>query len=111
MSRRVLRYEVPVDDQWHRVDLDVHDYIVHVASRRADTVEFWATEPVDIRRTDTGGGEFVAINYTATAPSRGAYEYRVFGTGHEVEDGIYVGSAITAGGALVWHLFRREVQP
>lgn len=34
--------------------------------------------------------------------------FRVFGTGHEVPGGwMYVGTAITHGGALVWHVFKK----
>lgn len=107
MTRSVLRYEVPVDDGWHQID--TLDDVVHVASRRADVVEFWATEPVLVRRTDTGNCDFVSATYAAAPASRQAWEYRVFGTGHPVDDGLYVGTALVAGGALVWHLFKREV--
>lgn len=105
-ERRVLRHEVPVDDAWHRVD---HAYsIVRVGCRQADVVEFWATENVGVRRVDTGNAEFISAEYVTAPLSRRAWEYRVFGTGHPV-DGLYVGTAVAPSGALVWHLFRREV--
>lgn len=108
-GQRVLRYEVPVDDQWHRID-HLED-IVHVDCRYADVVEFWATDPVSVRRVDTGNADFVSATYTAAPSSKRRWEYRVFGTGQTDVDGLYVGTALTASGALVWHLFRREVQP
>lgn len=88
---RVLRYEVPVDDEWHTITL--RSTILCVASRDPRVVELWAV--------DSDGAE----------PER-PYEYRVFGTGHLLPFRIgdpaeHVGTAITAGGSLVWHLFRR----
>lgn len=108
-SSQVLRYEVPVDDQWHRID--ALDDIVHVGCRRAESVEFWATDPVTVRRVDTGGCDFISAQYLPAPPKkRRMWEYRVFGTGHPAY-GLYVGTALAPAGGLVWHLFRREVQP
>jgi hypothetical protein len=84
-----LRYEVPVDDQWHRID-HLQD-VVHVDCRDADVVEFWATDPV------------------AVSAIKRHWEYRVFGTGQPDVEGSYVGTALSPSGLLVWHLFRREV--
>lgn len=82
---RILRYEVPVDDEWHHVH--AHDPL-YVGCRRTDIVEFWAWEIPD------------------SAP---VYrEYRVVGTGHHVEEAVqYIGTAIAPGGSLVWHLVQR----
>jgi hypothetical protein len=104
-----LRYEVPVDDKWHRID-HLED-VVHVDCRNVDVVEFWATDPVSVRRVDTGDAKLISATYTAERSSGQRWEYRVFGTGHPDVDGLYVGTALAAGGVLVWHLFRREVQP
>ena len=82
MNTRVLRYEVPVDDQWHTHRLQGD--IVHVAARRPDVVEIWAEHHG---------------NKTFEVERR----FRVFGTGHPA-DGVHIGTAIAAGGALVWHL-------
>lgn len=89
-DRRVLRYEIPVDDQWHVLDLP-RGPIVHVASRRPDVVEFWAIDAAD----------------GITLPPRA---FRVFGTGQPLPPaaGKHIGTAITAGGALVWHLMERD---
>lgn len=81
---RVLRYEIPVDDCWHR--LLPSGPILHVATRRPDVVEVWAA---------SGQPDIVR-------------ELRVFGTGQPIPDGaIYVGTAIVPGGAFVWHLMER----
>lgn len=85
---RVLRYEVPVDDQEHSVTLG---RIVHVASRSPETVEVWALDGAQHSRT-----------------------FPVFGTGQPVPDPYgweHVGTALVGPlpwpvlGPLVWHLF------
>lgn len=87
MTKRVLRTEVPVDDQWHQIE--VGQGIVHVVTRRPEVVEVWFlsddTKPPLVRTM------------------------RVFGTGQDLPDEPlrYLGSAVTAGGSLVWHLFRK----
>lgn len=79
---RIFRYEVPVDDQWH--DIDLCGDILHVDTRGMDVVEFWALHQGGARR-----------------PRR----LRVFGTGHPLPPGVtHVGTAVVSGGALVWHL-------
>lgn len=92
MSRRVLRYEVPVDDQWHRIDSPGRR-VGPIAARNPGVVEFWAVQS-DWPHGVDGTGEF-----------------RVFGTGHVIDDdhAAYVGTTLAADGALVWHLFKRDV--
>ncbi len=91
-DRRVLRYEVPVDDQWHRIRCPGE--VRHVAARQVDVVEFWAvTGPWIGRGVDR--------------------EFRVYATGQPIPAsrvrGLwYEGGAITPDGALVWHLFSRS---
>jgi hypothetical protein len=88
VTAQILRYEVPVDDQWHMLTLP--GPIVHVATRRPEVVEVWAT-------TD-GFGSY-------------EYELRVYGTGQPYPAGngevCHVGTAIAPGGGLVWHLMQR----
>lgn len=80
--RSVFRYEVPVDDAWHTVELPGE--IRHVASRRRGVVELWA---------DTDG-----------PPT--ARRLRAYGTGHPVPAGVvYRGTALD--GPLVWHLWEQ----
>jgi hypothetical protein len=86
MSERVIRrYEVPVDDRWHTVPLT--GPIIYVGSRSPGIVELWAISDSQL-------------------PQR-AHKYRVFGAGLPLpaEAGSHVGTALAAGGALVWHLF------
>lgn len=91
MKRSVWKLSVRVDDAWHLVSLPIGAEIVHVACQRGvvSEVNFWAV--VD------------------TAAPQVARVFRVFGTGHTIEDirASYVGTALTAGGDLVWHLFER----
>jgi hypothetical protein len=87
--RRVLRYEVSVDDQWHRIEYP--GTVVHVDARNPRIVEFWTVDD-------------------PYWPVTNCREFRVHGTGHPIDhDGDWVGTAVTAGGALVWHLFVRTV--
>lgn len=83
----IHRYEVPVDDQWHALELS--GAILHVASRRPEVVEVWAlVAGPEMRR-----------------------EFRVFGTGQPLPEDIdvhmYRGTALAADGRLVWHLWER----
>jgi hypothetical protein len=81
---RMLRYEVPVDDQWHTVTFEGEP--LYVASRDPYVVEFWAL-------------------FDTAAEARD-HRLRVYGTGHPFQEPCtYRGTAITANGALVWHLF------
>lgn len=85
---RIYRYEVPVDDDWHTIELS--GPIVHVGARKIGVVEFWA------------------VHYDRMpiqAPS-----FLVVGTGHPInrpggDDLQYVGTAPI--GDLVWHLLGR----
>lgn len=86
--KSVHRYMVPVDDQWHQLALTGDP--LYAASRDPAFVEFWA-----IARDDTEPVE---------------RWFRVYGTGHPLstdpgDRAQYVGTAITASGVLVWHLF------
>jgi hypothetical protein len=81
VSHRVLRYEVPVDDVWHPLDLP--GPIMHVAARREGVIDVWAS--------DIGPGA--------------RRVFCVFGTGHDIPDhAAYVGTAVTPSGQFVWHL-------
>jgi hypothetical protein len=82
--RAVHRYEVPVDDHAH--DIELSGPIVHVDCRNADRVEIWA----------------IADEQEPTVRT-----FRVFGTGQTLPDNAaHIGTALAGrGGALVWHLF------
>ena len=83
MSERIFRFEVPVDNQWHRLPAQ---YTLSVGSRIPGVVEFWC------RETDNND-----------------MEYRVYGTGHPIEcEFLYEGSVYDAStNSLVWHLVSR----
>ncbi len=91
-QRRILRYEVPVDSDWHVLDLP-RGPIVHVASRTPDVVEFWLLDQGD--------------DFTLTKA------FQVFGTGQPIPPvaAEHRGTAIAAGGSLVWHLMEHEPAP
>lgn len=87
MTRRVYRYELPVDDAWHELLLTSPPH--HVAARDPRTVELWALH-------DDDAPELVM-------------SFRVVGTGQElpVPATRIVGTALAAGGSLVWHVVQR----
>jgi hypothetical protein len=89
--KAIHRYEVPVDDRWHTLNLSGE--VLHVASRRPDVVEVWAVADTDGR----------------SHPRR----FCAFGTGQPLpeEPVRYVGSAFAANGALVWHLMEGGLVP
>jgi hypothetical protein len=84
--QRIYRYEVPVDEEWHKITLT--GPILHVASRESDIVEFWS--------------------WTNDHPPI-SYMFKAFGTGWPVPEIVssiqYVGTALATNG-FVWHLFR-----
>jgi hypothetical protein len=78
----IYRYEVPVDDQWHAMQLS--GPILHIDCRNPRVVELWA------------------LNSGGPTVTRG---FRVFGTGQPLPDNVgHIGTAIAPGGQLVWHL-------
>lgn len=107
--RQVLRYEVPVDDQWHVIEHA--GYVIHVSSRKRGIVEFWV---------DT-----FAYDPSSSRDSGDKHEYRIFGTGHVIPDNIdpdepekegtfydYVGSTFDGSTpSLVWHLYKKVTYP
>lgn len=88
--RRVLKWDVPVNDQPAAVGSGP---VVHIGVQGdIAVVQIWTDEtmPDDV-------------------PSVSRM-VQVFGTGHPVPaDAVHLGSVVTAGGALVWHVF--EVHP
>lgn len=87
--KHVFRAVVPVDDQWHTLELS--GPIVHVGTRGEDYIELWF------------------IDDPATEPQ--TRQFRVFGTGQTItrDTGTHIGTAITPdGGRYVWHLFERR---
>lgn len=89
MPDRILRYEIPVDDQWHRPEGMTHTPLF-VAARRLDVVELWAVHSDEVAE-------------------HGCY-YRVFGTGQPIpaRPARHVGTVLAGGGVLEWHVFERQ---
>lgn len=88
MTRRIWKYEVPVDDAWHKHYLPKPAKIVHVATQPGGfpgyhTVTFWAEVDPDSRFTVRRS-------------------FRVYGTGQDVS-GRHIGTAFD--GPFVWHLY------
>ncbi len=92
-TRSIYRFSVPIDDRWHPLRLtgDVLNVGRPPSLDRSDTeeryVELWA-----FHRDD--------------APAPEPRYFRVFGTGHAIEDpdAKYVGTSFGVGGRAVWHL-------
>lgn len=87
MSLRVLKWNVPVDDKPHEIG---GGHVLLVACQHGpESVQVWTVE-LDEPRTLLA---------------------QVFGTGQPLPGSVqaHVGSAVTAGGELVWHVF--EVRP
>jgi len=84
--KRVLKWTVGVDDKVHLIG---GGQIVHVETQ-------WqhAYHEVQVWTLEDGRGDV-------------GRHVQAFGTGHLLPDtiGAHLGSAVTAGGALVWHLF------
>jgi hypothetical protein len=88
MSRQIYRQAIPVDDNWHTLELS--GPIVHVATRGEDYIEIWF------------------LDDPAVAAETRAF--RVVGTGEPMAPAlaIHVGTAITPSGRFVWHLMEHE---
>lgn len=87
MTRRVFRYEVPVDDQPHEFKLLSNAEILHVAAVAVDLVEFWIEDYGD------------AVRLTAR-------RFQVFGTGQDLPDQAkWVGTCDRTDFSLMWHLY------
>lgn len=88
--RRVLKWTVPVDDQWHPVGAGP---VIHVASQfgYADLMQIWTVEECSVDG----------------APYQKPMGCLIVGTGHRVPDFTEsIGSMVVADGALVFHAFR-----
>ena len=88
-ERRILRWEVPIDDQDHPTN--AAGPILRAAGHREfwSVVEFWSME---------GDPDFQVASRVV----------RVFGTGQPIPDGYeWLATAERTAQGLVWHLFER----
>lgn len=84
----VWKYDVPVDDQVHVVDMPP-GFVIGVACQRPNCVTFWAE-----------------VDSDAPVASR---SFVVIGTGHIVPDeSIHLGIAFD--GPFVWHLYEVDLE-
>jgi len=87
--RRIIRWDVPVDDTAH--EFPISGPIVHVAARSPQAVTFWTIE---------SGHDPVH------------HIFQVVGTGHPYPDHWrHIGTALALDGALVWHLMLLNYDP
>lgn len=85
--KTVLKWTIPVDDEWHPVGAGP---VLHVASQfgKISEVQVWTEEVYETR-------------------SESITSATVIGTGHSVpDDADPLGSVVTSGGHLVWHVYR-----
>jgi hypothetical protein len=111
MSNVIWNYVVPVDGEG-RVIL-CHDTVLPIVEVA------WEKPPPDfVYPAGIKAGTLAALRFwTMHKEGFGAmwdethnWEFRVFGTGHEIPDEYeYLGTAPRTEHNLVWHLFRREV--
>lgn len=85
---RIYRYEVPVDDQVHSIEITGYPLFVHC--RQRDVVEFYAIEDSDVTPKPR---HFLVVGTGFTLPGK---TYRYWGT------------AVEPDGILVWHLIELE---
>ena len=84
--RQVFRNTIPVDDNWHTIE--VAGPVLHIATRGEDYVEVWFLDDSAV----------VAHDRT----------FRVYATGQVGVEGKHIGTAITPSGRFVWHLFEKS---
>jgi hypothetical protein len=90
MSKRVLKWSVPVDNGHHEIGAGK---VLHVHCQfTPELVQVW-TEESELTKGSTRLAQ-------------------VYGTGQEVPyDAAYLGTTVTGGGALVWHLYEHQHTP
>lgn len=97
MSRKIFKYEVPIDDAVHALSMPRNARIVHVEAQTksltpgnylAARCTFWAEVDPDARIVTR--------------------RFQAFGTGQEIAGGTYRGTVLI--GPLVFHLYEMEVQ-
>jgi hypothetical protein len=103
--RRVLRWDIAIDDQDH--DIDPSGPVLHVAGHRHHPtyVEVWTLDPSD----EAFWNAPIGTRLPAPGPRR---VFRVFGTGQAVPAGyVWRATAERTADGLVWHLFERTDEP
>jgi hypothetical protein len=84
-GRRMLRYEIPIDDQPHTIPLS-RDPVAVAAVKTRFAVEFWAEDTPGARRAER--------------------TFQVFGTGHPLPgDAQWIGTCARSDEGFAWHLY------
>ena len=84
---QIHRWEIAVDGFWHALTVG---QVLHVDCKDDfDKVHIWTLQP-------------------ATGAGVRERNFVVVGTGQPCPRGLYRGTAVTKGGALVWHLIERD---
>lgn len=94
MMRQVFKYSVPIDDDWHEIDMSPAP-VLHVGTQEqfgSTVVMLW-------------------VEYWSEQKTR-PRQFRVYGTGQPLPERVlYQGTVITEGGLLVWHLYENWRDP
>ena len=84
---QIHRWQIPVDGTWHKLTVGP---VIHVGCKDDPSiVDIWTLQP----KTGAGVQE---------------RRFIVVATGKPMPRGIYRGTVVVAGGALVWHLIERD---
>lgn len=85
--RYIYKHRVPLNDAWVEIELHRTAQIVFVGAQEHDAIVFWTEEE--------------------TSRPKYARRFRVFGTGHPIEDADAVYRGTVQAGIYVWHLFEQ----
>jgi hypothetical protein len=92
MKRKVLKYTLPVDDQWHKINMPLSrkDVLFVGCQFESGTVEFW----VEVHENEVD------------SPERHARTFRIYGTGFPIPEGVvHRGTTFGSAKRHVWHLY------
>jgi hypothetical protein len=94
--RVVHKFRVPIDGEWHRVDLPQGATLVHVGNAMIDTNRAYLTHER-------------ALHFWAEVPAEPKYrvhrEFRVYGTGQPILERRAVWAGTFIEGGFVWHMY------
>ena len=95
MERKVFKYSVPMDHQWHEINMppSVEKILNADCQQNTDSVQFWVEVTVwpELQREDH-----------PHCPRK----FKVFPTGATIPEGcLHRGTVMAMGGVFVWHLY------
>lgn len=87
MNRVMFKFRVPIDDRWHGVYLSPGAEPLHVGTQDRFGVTFWAeVNPLSLNVH---------------------WEFRVYPTGHQIDDNEAAYRGTVQDGGAVWHLYEK----